>query len=128
MYLGQIQYVLDAVLAIVRIEGSLTEETDVSLGPHLMVLVFVLIYPMSCLILLQDFVEAGSFNIVALSNCILAVVEQILMVLLLLEKLLVLSELHYEGLARTCVKYVNHTCLYHFMQTDGVMTAVVEYF
>jgi hypothetical protein len=72
----------------------LAKEADVTLGPHLMVLVFVLIYSVSCLILLKDFIEARSFNIVALSDCVFAVIEQILWLLFFFEEFFILIQLH----------------------------------
>ena len=118
MDLWQVQYVFDAVLSILWVEGSLAEETNVSLGPHLMVLVFVLVDSVPGFILLQDLIETRSFDIVALSYCILAVIQKVLWLLLFLKEFLVLIELHDKRFACTCVKYVNHTGLDHLVQAD----------
>lgn len=52
----EIEDILDAILAIVGIEWSLTEEIDLSLGPHLVETIFVPIYAVTGLVSLQDLV------------------------------------------------------------------------
>ncbi len=70
--LRQIEYVLDAVVAVVGVEWPEAEELLLSLRPHLMEAVLVLVYAVTCLVTLQDLVQAYRPDVAALLDHILS--------------------------------------------------------
>lgn len=68
----EIEDILDAILSIVGVEWSFTEEINFSLRPHLMKTIFVFVYTMAGLISLQDFIETDSLDIITFLDHILS--------------------------------------------------------
>lgn len=56
VHLWKVEDVFDAILSVVRVQGAFHKQTDISLGPHLVKLVLVLVHPVRCLVLLQNFI------------------------------------------------------------------------
>ena len=83
--LRKVEYILDTILSVVRINRSLTEETDISFRPHFMILILILINSMSSLILFKNLVQPWCFNICALSNDLFTVIQQLFMLFLFFE-------------------------------------------
>jgi hypothetical protein len=70
--LGQVEHISDAIVAVLGVDGSFAEEGEVALGPHLVVLLLVLVDAVTGLVTLVDVVETGRADVDALCDYLLA--------------------------------------------------------
>lgn len=68
IYFRKIKDISNAIVSIFWINGALTEEAKISLRPHLVEFILVLVYTVWCLVFLKDFIQARGFYVVAIAD------------------------------------------------------------